>query len=166
MLKVSNKGRYAVRALFDLAFHREAQPAQLRDVAERQRIPLRFLEQIFQDLKRARLVDSKRGPRGGYRLARGAEQIRVGDVLRALDGPIAPAFEASGKANAAAPRTGVARARRSAVDLRQVTDGVFSDLARDVERCFDAVTLEDLCARGEALGLPRRVRRLVAGYVI
>src|SRR5438132_13613134 len=70
MLKVSNKGRYAVRALFDLAFLASDQPAQIRDIAERQRIPVRFLEQIFQDLKRARLVDSKRGPRGGYQPAR------------------------------------------------------------------------------------------------
>jgi Rrf2 family iron-sulfur cluster assembly transcriptional regulator len=167
MLKVSNKGRYAVRALFDLAFHRDERPAQLRDIAERQRIPLRFLEQIFQDLKRARLVDSKRGPRGGYQLARPAGEIRVGDALRALEGPIALVAESS----PSEPSRSASRARTSAkrapeADWRQVTDAVFSDLARDVERCFDAVTLEDLCARGEAMGLRRRARPLVAAYVI
>ena len=193
MLKVSNKGRYAVRALFDLAFHASDQPAQLRDIAARQRIPLRFLEQIFQDLKRARLVDSKRGPRGGYQLARSPDRICVGDVLRALDGPIAliadagegngasvatraaRASRASGSANgdAAGTKTSRAkaglyaqRARASEADLRAVTDGVFTDLARDVERCFDAVTLEHLCVRGESLGLRRRARFLPNDYVI
>lgn len=171
MLKVSSKGQYAVRALLDLAFHRDApggQPAQLRDVAERQRIPLRFLEQIFQDLKRAGLVDSKRGPRGGYQLARPADAIRVGDVLRALEGP--GAIVADARARPLPSRGGRSPARRAplrdGVDLREVTDGVFADLARDVERCFDAVTLADVCARGEALGLPRRARPLTGAYVI
>jgi Rrf2 family protein len=168
MLKVSNKGRYAVRALFDLAFLASDQPAQIRDIAERQRIPVRFLEQIFQDLKRARLVDSKRGPRGGYQLARPPERICVGDVLRALDGPIALVAEARATNGAGGARAGAyaRRARKAEVDLRAVTDSVFTDLARDVERCFDAVTLEDLCARGEALGLRRRARPLPTDYVI
>ena len=62
-VKLSNKGRYAVRALFDIAYFNEGQPTQAKDIAERQGIPPRFLEQIFQDLKRAGIVGSKRGPR-------------------------------------------------------------------------------------------------------
>lgn len=81
MLELSNRGRYAVQALFDLAFFAGSKnqtndgvvPAQVRDVAGRQRIPLRFLEQILQELKRAEVVKSKRGPRGGFRLARSPE---------------------------------------------------------------------------------------------
>lgn len=140
MMKLSNKERYALQALFDLAFHRNAQPAQLKDIAVRQRIPARFLEQIFQDLKRAGLVGSKRGPRGGYRLAREPREICVGDVLRATSGPVAGFGSKRGKPHA--PR-----------DLREVTDAVLRDLADSVERCFDAVTLEDVCARGDALGI-------------
>ena len=87
-VKLSNKGRYAVRAIFDIAFYNQGQPTQVKDIAERQGIPPRFLEQIFQDLKRADVVGSKRGPQGGYRLARAADDIRVGDVVRALEGPI------------------------------------------------------------------------------
>ena len=86
-MKLSKKGRYAVRALFDIAFYNEGQPTQVKDIAERQGIPPRFLEQIFQDLKRAGIVASKRGPQGGYNLAREAERIGVGDVVRALEGP-------------------------------------------------------------------------------
>jgi len=85
-VKLSNKGRYGVRALFDIAFHNDGGPTQIKDIAEREAIPARFLEQIFQDLKRAGLVGAKRGPRGGYHLARPAHEIRLGDVVRALEG--------------------------------------------------------------------------------
>ena len=64
-------------------------PTQVKDISERAAIPARFLEQIFQDLKRAGLVGAKRGPRGGYHLAKPALEIRLGDVVRALEGPIA-----------------------------------------------------------------------------
>ncbi len=149
MWKLSNKGRYAVRAMSDMAFHQDGSPAQIKDIAKRQRIPLRFLEQIFQDLKRAGLARSTRGPRGGYQLAKSAAEIRVGDVLRAIEGPrVAP--------------SGVARAPR---DLREVTEAVFDDLAVAVERCFEAVTIEDVCVRGEKMGIRRRLHPLSA-YVI
>jgi Rrf2 family protein len=151
MMKMSNKGRYAVHALVDLAFNAGNEPAQIHDIAQRARVPQRFLEQIFHDLKRAGFLESKRGPRGGYQLAQPPEQIRMGDVLRALEGPIE--LVKGGRA-------------RGEADLRQVADAAFSDLAREIERCFDAVTLEDLCAKGEALGLARRGRHAVTAYVI
>lgn len=87
-MKLSNKGRYGVRAIFDIAFHNHGKATQIKDIAERQAIPPRFLEQIFQDLKRAGLVSSKRGPRGGYQLALSPAEIRIGDIIRALEGPI------------------------------------------------------------------------------
>src|SRR5687768_15247168 len=87
-VKLSNKGRYGVRALFDIAFHNGGRPTQIREIAERESIPPRFLEQIFQDLKKAGILGSKRGPRGGYHLARPASEIRLGDVFRALEGPV------------------------------------------------------------------------------
>lgn len=151
MLRLSNRGRYAVRALFDLAFFvggpsSRAEPAQVRDVAGRQRIPMRFLEQIFQELKRAGLVESKRGPRGGFRLARSPEDVRLGDVLRAVDGPVTLAPTPTARR-----REG--RARYVETDMREVADAFLADVGRSVEQCFDEVTLRDLCARGEELGL-------------
>jgi Rrf2 family protein len=162
VLRLSNRARYAVRALYDLAFHtwmpaeaphdrgaslalspRREGPAQVRDIADRQRIPLRFLEQIFQELKRAGLVESKRGPRGGFRLARSPEEVRLGDVIRAVEGPVALAPVASARR----------RDRHSVADMRDVADAFLADVGRSVERCFDDVTLRDLCARGEELGL-------------
>jgi Rrf2 family protein len=139
-VKLSKKGRYAVRALFDIAFYNEGQPTQVKDIAERQSIPPRFLEQIFQDLKRAGIVASKRGPQGGYNLARPAAHIGVGDVIRALEGPIVLSDE--GGADQAAPS-------------RRVTDAVFRDLSTRIQGCFDDVTIADICSRADDLGVRR-----------
>ena len=142
-VKLSNKGRYAVRALFDIAFYNDGQPTQVKDIAEREAIPARFLEQIFQDLKRAGLVASKRGPSGGYSLARPATAIGLGDVVRALEGPITLG---DGEANVRG---------RSAPDARRVVQVALDDLSGKVEACFDAVSVADLCARAEELGVRR-----------
>src|SRR5262249_10951581 len=138
-VKLSNKGCYGVRALFDIAFHNDGHPTQIREIAERELIPARFLEQIFQDLKRAGLIASKRGPRGGYHLARPAAEISVGDVLRALDGPSLISLSEEAREKKTMPL--------------DATASIFRDLAASVERCFDAVSIADVCTRGEALGL-------------
>jgi Rrf2 family protein len=145
-VKLSNKGRYAVRAVFDIAFHSEGRATQIKDIARRQGIPPRFLEQIFQDLKRSGLVTSKRGPRGGYALSRPPGEITLGDVVRAVEGPI---DLSSGR------EPSVARDTAS----RAVTERVFGELAERMEACFDAVSLDDLCERGEAIGVRRRPPR-------
>lgn len=142
-MKLSNKGRYGVRAIFDIAFHNAGKATQIKDIAERQAIPARFLEQIFQDLKRAGLVSSKRGPRGGYQLAKAPSEIRIGDIVRALEGPIALASGKDGKGEGDATS-------------RAVTEEAWSEISAQVEACFDAKTIEDLCERGEALGFRRR----------
>jgi Rrf2 family transcriptional regulator, iron-sulfur cluster assembly transcription factor len=140
-VKLSNKGRYAVRALFDIAYFNEGRATQAKDIAERQGIPPRFLEQIFQDLKRAGIVASKRGPQGGYALASDARQIRLGDVVRALEGPLVLS-------------EGAAAANRTEDGVR-VTEAVFEDLSRRIEACFDAVSLSDICERARSLGVQR-----------
>lgn len=131
MLRLSSRGRYAVKAAFDLAVHAE-EPVLVRDVAVRQRIPLRFLEQIFLLLKRAGVITSKRGPRGGVSLARPADEVRIGDVLRAVEGPVVLASNA-----------------KKTKGETDVTEAALHDLSRAVEQCFDGITLQDLRARGE-----------------
>lgn len=143
-MKLSNKGRYGVRALFDIAFHNDGRPTQIREIAERELIPARFLEQIFQDLKKAGIVASKRGPRGGYHLARPASEIRIGDVIRALEGPVVVLLSDD-----------EARGARGGLDA---TASIFRDLAASVEKCFDDVTIADVCERGASLGLRRKAR--------
>ena len=140
-MKLSNKGRYGVRALFDIAFHNDGRPTQIKDIAAREAIPARFLEQIFQDLKKAGLVGAKRGPRGGYHLARPAGEIRLGDVVRALEGPIA----ITGRSDETR--------RRDDSPGKDVTDAVFRELSGRIEACFDGITIADMCQRGDELGL-------------
>ena len=84
-MKLSTKGRYAMIALTDLAAQGPDRLVSLSEIAERQDISLAYLEQLFVKLRRAEIVDSVRGPGGGYRLARPADQIRVSEVLAAVD---------------------------------------------------------------------------------
>lgn len=84
-MKLSTKGRYAVTALADIAISGVARPVTLAEISERQDISLAYLEQLFVRLRRAGLVESVRGPGGGYMLARPAEKIRVSEVMAAVD---------------------------------------------------------------------------------
>ena len=87
-MKLSTKGRYGLRALVDLAVHGEEAPVSIQSIAVRQNISERYLEQLMGAMKKANLVTSTRGAQGGYRLARPAREISVGDVLRALEGDL------------------------------------------------------------------------------
>ncbi|MFN4292125.1 MAG: Fe-S cluster assembly transcriptional regulator IscR [Permianibacter sp.] len=84
-MKLSTKGRYAVTAMLDLALHTEQGPVALAEVSARQGISLSYLEQLFAQLRREGLVTSVRGPGGGYRLGRPAEQINVAEVIAAVN---------------------------------------------------------------------------------
>lgn len=86
---ISQKARYSFKALIALA-RAPGATLQIRDISERENIPRSFLEQILLDLKRHRILDSRRGKDGGYFLARPAEDITLGQILRLSDGPIAP----------------------------------------------------------------------------
>lgn len=145
-VKLSNKGRYGVRAIFDIAFHSHGKATQIKDIAERQAIPPRFLEQIFQDLKRAGMVTSKRGPKGGYALARPTADIALGDIVRALEGRCVVA-------------TPTAERQVGDATSRRVTEEAFAEIADAIEGCFDAITIADLCSRGESSGARRRPPR-------
>lgn len=84
-MRLTTKGRYAVTAMLDLAIHANDGPVPLADISARQGISLSYLEQLFSRLRRQGLVDSARGPGGGYRLARPASQIAVVHVINAID---------------------------------------------------------------------------------
>jgi Rrf2 family cysteine metabolism transcriptional repressor len=89
-MKLSTKGRYGLRAMLDMAIRTEEGPVTTRAIAERQEISERYLEQLLIPLKTAGLVKSIRGSQGGYVLGRKPENITVGDIIRVLEGPIAP----------------------------------------------------------------------------
>lgn len=92
---ISQKGLYAVRAVLELARHgRSDRPVRMADIAKAQDIPPRFLEAILNQLRRAGVAESLRGPVGGYLLARPARTVTVGEVLRAVQGPLQPVAQA------------------------------------------------------------------------
>lgn len=89
-MKVSTKGRYALRIMLDLAMHNSGELVPLKDIARRQGITLKYMEQIISPLSKAGFVQSLRGSAGGYRLARNPSDYTVGSILRVLEGPLAP----------------------------------------------------------------------------
>ena len=99
-MKLSTKGRYAIIALADLALQGGGELSSLGEIAKRQDISLNYLEQLFVKLRRAGLVESVRGPGGGYRLARTASEIRVSEVLEAVDETISALHTGAGASGA------------------------------------------------------------------
>ncbi len=87
-MKLSTKGRYGLRALVDLALHSESEAVSISSIAQRQTISERYLEQLMAKLKKAGIVESVRGPQGGYVLSKSPGAITIGDVLRALEGDL------------------------------------------------------------------------------
>ena len=89
-MKLSQRGEYALRALLVLGMNHGPEVVRIRDIPQQQNIPRRFLEQILNDLKSAGFVQSRRGVAGGYRLQRAPDEISLADIIRHLEGPLAP----------------------------------------------------------------------------
>jgi Rrf2 family protein len=140
-MRTTAKADYAVRAAVELAAAGEMVTAD--HVAQAQEVPLNFLENILRDLRRAGIVESRRGQQGGYALARPAEEISVADVIRAVEGPLA---NVRGVAPEALEYPGAAERLRD----------VWVALRANVRAVLEHVTLADL-ARGE---LPPHIREL------
>jgi len=95
-MRLTSKGRYAVRAILDLTFNSNGRPVRLQEISERQRISLHYLEQLFRRLRKGSVVKSVRGPGGGYVLARSMDEISVKDVLVSVGENINPARDLVG----------------------------------------------------------------------
>lgn len=147
-MRLSTKSRYGLRAIFDMAYHAGTLPAQIKDISRRQNISPRYLEQIFQDLKKAGLLKSRRGPQGGYCLARRPDEITVKDVVLATEGEVALV-------------DCVKRAKRvkkgCEFDNQCVTQQVWAEATRKLNEYLAAVTIKDLCDRGMELGLQKEL---------
>jgi len=98
-MNISVKGEYALHAMFDLALQKTGEPIKIADIAQRQKIPQKFLELILAGLKQGGFVESRRGAEGGYLLARPAEASTVGEVVRFMEG---------GKSKKPAPKNSIA----------------------------------------------------------
>jgi Rrf2 family cysteine metabolism transcriptional repressor len=89
-MTVSAKCYYALRAIYALAEHKESTPLKANEIAEQQHSPIKFLEAILNQLKGGGFISSRRGMEGGYNLLRPADKLKVGEIIRFIDGPIAP----------------------------------------------------------------------------
>jgi Rrf2 family iron-sulfur cluster assembly transcriptional regulator len=139
-VRITTRTRYAIRALYDLAFHRLGQAAGAKEIAERQKVPLRFLEQILQDLRKAGIVEARRGPRGGYALARQPAQISLAEVLHAVRGPLEEMFGFDAPANG---------------NGEDVPAAVWTDVRTQLVDVLERATLQDFVSRAEAVGVKR-----------
>jgi len=138
----SAKGEYGIMAVLDLALANGADPVQARAIADRQGIPLRFLEQILSALKHAGLIESSRGAHGGYRLTKLADDIRVGDVIQAVEGPIVTTSRThSRQGNGNGHRAGHG----------SIVQGVWKEVKDKVLETMNRTTLADLCRRARDL---------------
>lgn len=137
MVNITSRGRYGVKAMFELALRHGQGPVPLRLVAERQRLPEHYLEQLMGPLRKAGLVRSVRGAQGGYLLGREPQDLTVGEILRVLEGPATPDGAGSG------------------VEGDVIADGaddedytirtIWQRMTEAVNQVVDSITLADLC---------------------
>lgn len=134
-VKLSTKGRYAVMAMTDLASNTVGRPISLADIAERQEISLSYLEQLFGKLRRGAIVKSVRGPGGGYLLARPVEEIRVSDIVLAVDEQLT--------ATRCQPGSPFGCRRNQS---RCQTHDLWEELGNQIYTYLSSVSLDDVCA--------------------
>lgn len=127
-MKISTKGRYALLLMLDLATYNTGEPIRLRDVAKRQQISEKYLEQIISILNKAGFVNSIRGPQGGYMLKNAPEQYTVGMILRQTEGSLAP----------------VSYDGVNSYEREFVTAKIWAQLEEAINNIVDNITLKDL----------------------
>ena len=142
-VKLSTRGRYATRALLDLALHQGEGPSQLKDIARRQQISLRYLEHLITPLIAVGIVRSTRGPKGGVSLAKPPGEIKLSEVIPLLEGSIAP--------SACVDNPGIC----SRSDYC-VTRDVWGELKRAMDGVLKSTTVQDLVERQEKKEQPEK----------
>ncbi len=153
-MKLSTKGKYGVRAVFEIARHYGKGPISIKEIAERQGISFSYLEQILHKLGKAGLIESVRGPAGGYLLARKPLELTIGDIVRVLEGPIALShcLEPGEEADCCQTDDCVARM-------------VWAKVGAKIEEALDSISFHDLLQQHqkEPLLLKPRRKTVLAG---
>lgn len=141
-MRLTSKGRYAVTAMLDVALHAKLGPVPLADISERQGISLSYLEQLFARLRKQGLVNSVRGPGGGYQLGKAAELISVSDVISAVDESV-DATKCQGKSDCQG-------------GAKCLTHTLWSDLSTRIEDFLTQISLGELVNQHEVQTVARR----------
>jgi Rrf2 family iron-sulfur cluster assembly transcriptional regulator len=132
-MRLTTKGRFAVTAMLDLALHGSGGPVTLAQISDRQKISLSYLEQLFGKLRRGELVESVRGPGGGYHLAREAAQVSIADIIKAVEEPL-DSTQCGGRENCHE-------------NQRCMTHDLWEELNSTVQGFLSGVTLSQLVER-------------------
>lgn len=130
-MRLSSKGRYSMRAMLDLAVHFGQGLIQLKDISARQQISKRYLEQLFIPLRKAGLVRSRRGAHGGFRLAKPPTEIRLAEIIRVSEGPLAPTRCVDEPK--LCPQSDIC-----------VTRNIWAEIERAISKVLESTTLQDL----------------------
>ncbi len=154
-MRLSTQSRYGLRAIFDIAYHCEGLETQVKDISRRQGISQRYLEQIFQKLKRAGIVGSKRGPSGGYFLSKRPEDITVGEVIQITEGSIAPVL-CTNSEDSSQP------CERSGQCVTQI---IWDEAGKRLKEYFDSITIKDLCNQAQEIGLKKHLDKRFMYYI-
>ena len=134
-MRITYKGDYALKTILDLALHYSNSPITIHELAKRADVPIKFLEQILLDLKRGGFVESRRGKIGGYLLARPPSKIKLGEVVRFIDGPIEPV-------------ACVDKNYKGCNDIKTcLFRGIWKDISVGISKVVDNITFEDLAKR-------------------
>jgi Rrf2 family cysteine metabolism transcriptional repressor len=153
-MKLSTRGDYATRAIIELSLREGPEPISVHDLSLRTGISAKYLEQIMMRLREAQIVRSRRGAGGGYELARPAGDLTVGEVVRLMDGPLAPSPCASQSAHVPCP------AYRCPTEDACVLRGLWLDVRDAISTVLDGTTFADLVRR------QREARPRTARYCI
>jgi Rrf2 family iron-sulfur cluster assembly transcriptional regulator len=153
-MRLTSKGRYAVRAMLDLTFHSNGNPVRLQEISTRQAISLHYIEQLFRKLRTGRSVKSVRGPGGGYVLARSMDEISIKDILECVGENINPARDISGL-----PSSGVevkpTEGEAVKIDTNEfnLTKGFFENLGIIMQEYLSTTTLGDLSRKSREMNV-------------
>ena len=142
-MRLTTKGRYAVTAVLDLAFHEKTGPVSLADISERQGISLSYLEQLFSRLRRNEVVASTRGPGGGYSLARPDSEISMAQIILAVDESYdATSCGGTGSCNGD--------------NFQCLTHDLWQELSDEIHQFLNGITLAEMKSRREILDVVKR----------
>jgi Rrf2 family protein len=142
-MKLSTKSTYGLRAMLNIALGEEKAPVSINDIARKEGISVAYLEQLLNRLRRAGLIESIRGPKGGYRLADNPDKLTVRDIVKTLDGDIVPVHCIEAKKS---PK-GVCKRTKGCVPKI-----VWFKLHKAIDDCLNSITLEDLCRETRKIG--------------
>lgn len=154
-MKLTTQIRYGTRALFYIAFQKGGAQTQTKEISEKEGIPPRYMEQIFQKFKKAGLVGSVRGPSGGYYLLKSPEDISVGDIVRAIIGGDLELVPCNGKRS----KNPCKRKEKC------VTTDIWKSASRLVMDYFNSVTLKDMCEKAKKMGIEREVEKKLIYHI-